>query len=1157
MLGNVKIERRKECGRMKSNRKMSNNDIINDRNDRNDINDDDKKEYEKEVMNFLSKYFNEKDVCHHQKSSFNFFIHHRLARIIEEEPMLEVQLPNHEIYRVVFGQVFVDKPYIVDEKRTIRYITPNEARLRDLTYSSVVSVNIQTFRVKKDPLTSHEEIIEQKDLCKLPLARIPIMVLSSKCNLANKSLEERRNLGECEFDYGGYFIIKGKERVLVAQERINYNIVYVFEGKVNTKFPHVAEIRSMSEETGHSILLQMKWHSGENKLYLSLPYLKHDIPLGYIFVALDCEPDQIISLIHVNLPKEYVHHYVVQQWIRNIVKEMEWIGTKEEALEYISHFSSYSIPKDKKIAFVKQIMNNEMLPHLGISSLPSHKVFFLCHMFSKIVLVYAKIKNFDDRDHLSNKRVEVGGILVAELFRTLYKRFMRSLEPQLVKRQDVALVMSRMNVITQGLKHCFATGNWGVPKSSYMRTGVSQVLSRLTYMGTLSHMRRILIPIGKEGKNTKIRQLHPSQLGFFCPSETPEGHSAGIVKNFSLLCEVTCKFETVYLRCILDSLPHIDRKLDWKSLHPLSVIKLFYNGILYGMVKDGEETYHTLIQYKRQNRIHYSTSITYDKDYQEIHLFCDEGRLLRPLFNAKDVPTLEDLKEKTWDELTELGKIVWSDAHEMENRVVSCFPHEIKPYHDTCDIHPSLMMGVCVNLIPYPDHTQSPRLCYVASMSKQALGVYASTHNMRTDTIVHTISYAEQPIIQTHFSEMVGYNDLPCGNNLIVAILCYTGFNQEDSVIFNQSSLERGVFRTYQYKTLVAEEKKKTSHCMETIALVPEEFRNRSNNYSKLNMDGIIKRGVYVGPGDVIVSRMVHRPTRIRREITDTSYVIKNGEEGFIDNVFVSITPDGYKMVKIPEIGDKVCSRCSQKGTIGMVMRHEDMPFTLDGIVPDLIMNPHAIPSRMTMNQLLECIGAKSAVHEGKFRWSTAFTSHSVNILEDLCDELHKNGFQRHGNERMMNGITGEMLDANIFIGPTYYQRLKHLVSGKIHARNHGNVQMLFRQPCEGRSKEGGLRFGEMERDAMISHGTSRFLLERLFDMSDPFKIPVCTNCGMIPHHWKRCQHCSSLGKSHHVDQVPIPYACKLLFQEVMAMGIRISLKFDENSQTKQLVFLK
>lgn len=1117
---------------------------------------------EEEVMNFLSKYFQEKDVCYHQKSSFDFFIHHRLARIIEEEPTLQIPLPNHEIYRVHFGQVFVDKPYIVDEKRTIRYITPNEARLRDLTYSSVVSVNVQTVKIKILE-NKEEEILEEKEFFKLPLARIPIMVQSSKCNLVHKSLEERRNLGECDFDYGGYFIIKGKERVLVAQERINYNIVYVFEGKVNTKFPFVAEIRSMSEETGHSILLQMKWHSSENKLYLSLPYLTHDIPLGYIFMALGCTPEQVMSLILLNLPEEHREHYKIQQWIRGIVKEMEWIGTKEEAQEHISHFSSYSIPKEKKLAFVMQIIHNEMLPHLGISSLPSHKTFFLCHMFSKIVLVHAKLKAFDDRDHLSNKRVEVGGILVAELFRTLYKRFIRSLEPQLVKRQDVSLVMSRMNLITQGMKHCFATGNWGVPKSSYMRTGVSQVLSRLTYMGTLSHLRRILIPIGKEGKNTKIRQLHPSQLGYFCPSETPEGHSAGIVKNFSLLCEVTPKFETVYLRSILDSVKNICRDFEWLVMKDKKkMVKIFYNGILYGWTTDGESMYRQLLNYKTQNRFHYSTSLTMDKEFDEIHLFCDEGRLLRPLFHAKNMPTLEELKTKTWDDLTKMGKIIWSDAHEMENRIVSCFPYEIKDYHDTCEIHPSLMMGVCVNLIPYPDHTQSPRLCYVASMSKQALGVYASTHNMRTDTIVHTLNYAEQPIVQTHFSEMVGYNDLPCGNNLIVAILCYTGFNQEDSVIFNQSSLERGVFRTFQYKTLVAEEKKKTSHCMETIALVPEEYRNRSNNYSKLNQDGIVKVGMYVGPGDVIVSRMVHRPTRTRREITDTSYVVKNGEEGFIDNVFVSITPDGYKMVKIkirqmkvPEIGDKVCSRCSQKGTIGMVMRHEDMPFTLNGIVPDLIMNPHAIPSRMTMNQLLECVGAKSAVHQGKFRWSTAFTSHSINILEDLCDELHANGFQRHGHERMMNGITGEMMDANIFIGPTYYQRLKHLVSGKIHARNHGNVQMLFRQPCEGRSKEGGLRFGEMERDAMISHGTSRFLVERLFDMSDPFKIPVCTECGMIPHHWKRCQHCSSKDIVHKVEQVPLPYACKLLFQELMAMGIRISMKCDESSQTKQLYF--
>jgi DNA-directed RNA polymerase II subunit RPB2 len=450
-------------------------------------------------------------------------------------------------------------------------------------------------------------------------------------------------------------------------------------------------------------------------------------------------------------------------------------------------------------------------------------------------------------------------------------------------------------------------------------------------------------------------------------------------------------------------------------------------------------------------------------------------------------------------------------------------------------------------------------------MSKQALGAYASTHHFRADTVGYLMSGMEQPVVKTHFSEMVGYNELPAGNNLIVAIACYSGFNQEDSVIFNKSSLDRGVFRTFQYKSITVEEKKRTSHCMETIGFVAEEYRTRSYNYGKLRPDGIVKTGVYIGPGDVIVSRMIHRPTRTGKEISDTSLVVKNGEEGYVDKVFVSISPDGYKMVKIkirtmkiPEIGDKVVSRCAQKGTIGIVLSQEDMPFTLSGITPDLIMNPHAIPSRMTMNQLLECLGAKSAVMKGKFRYSSAFTHHSQNILEELCQELHSCGFQRHGHERMMNGFTGEMMDASIFIGPTYYQRLKHLVSGKIHARNHGNVQMLFRQPCEGRSKEGGLRFGEMERDAIISHGASRFLVERLFDMSDPFQIPVCTECGCIPHQHDRCDLCYQKNPTMSpkgVQMVPLPYACKLLFQELMAMGIKINVRLDETRQTKTISF--
>ena len=1038
-------------------------------------------EDEEATFALIRRYFADKDLSAHNKSSFDFFLHHRLPRIIEEEPSIEVQMNPRQFYTVRFGPPFVEKPYIVDERRTVRYITPNEARLRDLTYASTVSINVTATTTTLDEQGQVTKT-ERKEWSKVPIARLPMMLYASKCNLYHLTNEQRVAEGECKFDDGGYFIIKGKERVLVAQERINYNIVYVFEPKVNSKYSHIAEVRSMSEETGHSVLLQLKCHhTAGQTVTLSLPYLQHDMSLGQVLVAFGYDWGRIEKLCLAQLPVAYHGSHTVSLWLRALKKEMAHAGTKAQALEDMAQYASYMVSPARRTAFVNQILHNEMLPHLGIASLPEHKIMFLLHMWTKLLAVVVGYQAFDDRDHLMNKRIEVSGVLVAELFRTLYKRFIRAIEPQLTKRPDIMMAIGRVNVITQGLKHCFSTGNWGIPKSSYMRTGVSQVLSRLTYLGTLSHLRRVLIPVGKEGKNTKIRQLHASQMGYFCPSETPEGHSAGIVKNLSLVCEVSPRYDAVYVRSFLETLSEIenDVRSAWDVARGFrqTSTKIFYNGILFGWIQCDPKTFYAhLLDRKMHNQLHYTVSISWCEAMREIHLFADEGRLLRPLWNTSKMPTATLLRDPatTWDTLRENGHLRWVDPHEMENRTVATTPQEIRSEYDSCEIHPSLMLGICVNLIPFPEHTQSPRLCYVASMSKQALGVYASNHNVRSDTVTYVLHNGEQPIVKTHYSDISGYNQLVAGNNLIVAIACYSGFNQEDSVIMNQSSIDRGLFRTSQYKTVMVEEKKRSSNSVESIMLVPPEHRIRSYHYGKLRPDGIVRRGVFVGQGDVVVGRIISKPTKSGKEIHDSSHVVKSGEEGYVDKVFVSTSPDGYKVVKIrirqtkiPETGDKVCSRCAQKGTIGIVLRQEDMPFTASGIVPDLIMNPHAIPSRMTMNQLLECLGAKIGAIQGRILHSTAFTAHSTDILPTLARQLQAVGFQPHGHERMMCGITGEMMEANIFIGPTYYHRLKHLVSAKIHARNHGNVQMLFRQPCEGRSRDGGLRFGEMERDAV------------------------------------------------------------------------------------------
>jgi len=1024
-----------------------------------------KKGMEDATFEFLGRFFRQNHMATLQIESFDYFLKHRINRTIDEDPEICVNINKDEAYRVSFGQVHVDKPYILDENRTIRHIYPNEARLRDLTYSSVVSVDVEAEMFRRDETTGEMVGCGVRQHPRMPICRLPIMVGSSACNLSDLTENDRLSKGECKFDRGGYFIIRGKERVIVAQERINYNMVFVFEPKPSTKNVISAEVRSMSDETGHSVFVQMKILSTK-QVVMNLPYITIDVPLGYVLRAYGCSRQDVDRLVHP----------LNGAIIENLMDDFMVHDDPDKAIRAICQMASSFTQKDKKIQYVSQILDNEIFPHLGIMSHKNQKIMFIGHMLNRLVRVHNGEIPFDDRDHINNKRFEMTGVLVGDLFKTLYKRMLRTVETHLMKRPDISVVMSRVNSITLGFKHCFSTGNWGIPKSSYIRSGVSQVLSRLTFNSTLSHLRRCLIPIGKEGKNTKIRQVHASQIGFICAHETPEGHSAGIVKNFSVACRATTGFNVVILRKIVDGLPGVDGLGESVIAVRVGDYKLLINGWWGHIVRaeNAESVKKTLYRMRECHLIDWSVSISVIPKLGEIHLFADEGRLIRPLWTSP--PSADELLDPSKDigYFEDMNRMRWFDSHEIDTMVIGVDSFD-PSMHDAMEIHPSIIMGVCVGIIPYPDHTQSPRLCYQASMGKQAIGVYATTNSIRSDTIVHVLCSPERPIVRTHLSDWIGYNDIPSGNNLILAIACYTGFNQEDSVIFNRGSIERGVFRSFAFRSIMVEEKKKNSNSTDVIRLPPEHCRHRALNYTKLGDDGIVRLGVFVGPGDVIVGRTSERHQRIgQSDIIDQSVSIKNGEEGYIDSVLSHVSPDGYRIVrvrlrhlKIIETGDKVATRNGQKGTVGIVLPTEDMPFTLSGITPDIIMNPHAIPSRMTINQLLECVGAKSSVIRGSLRHCTAFSSHSTGVVDKLCEELHACGFERYGNERMFNGMTGELMDASIFIGPTYYQRLKHLVDSKIHARNFGNVQTLFRQPCEGRSKDGGLRFGEMERDAV------------------------------------------------------------------------------------------
>ena len=1037
---------------------------------------------EKFIFHIIEDYFKVDGVANLQLSSFNHLIEYGLQNIINEEPEIKIDINKNMYYLVRFGSVTVDRPYIIESDRSINQITPSACRLRDLTYDAPICINITEETWESDVL------IEKKQHNKIPIARIPIMLRSSKCNLTGKNKEDIVKAGECTSDPGGYFIIKGKERVLITQERVNYNSVFVFRQKPQSKYNHIAEIRSMSEETGHSILIQAKIFPNGKSITFSLPYITQEIPAGIVLKAFDIKTPEQISMV-------LKQGYVTNSIINDILQESCTITSQEDALEYIGKYAMHVIPREKRIVYAKQMLENELFPHLGTTSTNITKVLFLGYMINKLVATHNEDRPDDDRDHVNTKRVEAAGILIGDVFRSLYKRNNNLIKQYLTKRQDILPAISRTTQITNGLRHCFSTGNWGVQKNTYVRTGVSQVLSRLTWGATISHLRRLVIPIGKEGKNTKIRQIHASQWGFICPPETPEGQSSGIVKNFANMTNISTKVPTLLIKTVFESIKSIKSIEDFKTIdqedglysHKLvDYFKVMLNGIWYGITNVPEKTRLELISRRTRGVIPSSVSISVNIRDREILVYCDEGRMLRPVFkldkHGKLLLSNEDIDNNIgWNDLIRKQYIKYIDSYEVENKTIATQISDLSNPQftykfDYCEIHPSVILGSMASMIPFSDHTQAPRNCYQAAMGKQALGIYSYANELRTDTIVHQLLYPQRPVTYTHASKCLGFNNMVSGINAIVAIACYTGFNQEDSILLNKSSVDRGLFRSFAYKTIVAEEKKRSANSYENIEVPPINIQSRSYNYQKLDENGIIKEGKKVVNGDVIIGKVINKSSKTSKEqLIDNSIVIKVGEEGVIDKVFISTTPDGYKLVKvkirnlrIPEIGDKMASRHAQKGTCGMVLPQQDMPFTEEGVVPDIIINPHCLPSRMTINLFLECLGSKSGIHKGIDRDCTAFSESSVNIVNYLYKELGELGYESNGYENLCSGYTGEQLTAKIFIGPVYYQRLKHLVGDKIHARDYGNVQSLTRQPLEGRSRDGGLRFGEMERDCLF-----------------------------------------------------------------------------------------
>jgi DNA-directed RNA polymerase II subunit RPB2 len=1095
---------------------------------------------ERKIFEIIKNFFDEKNILEHQKKSFENFITNGISEIVDN--IGPIIINNEKMsYIIQFQNVYVSKPTIIENNKLRNVIYPDEMRKRDLTYDSPVYIDIVE-KYKEDGNSYKTTIYRRVLFCK-----IPMMVQSKYCHLINLTKTERIKHGECEYDKGGYFIINGKERVLVSQVRNIYNKILVNKIKNSSKYIMCAETRSMDDRREFSISIKMLLKKDGKRIYLNISYFKTDIPIGIIFKVLGIFSKEDIKNI-TNLHKIKDYNYM-QNVLENIMNESYHIKTKNDALIYLCSNLSNNVKEDNKLDYVKEIIKTQFIPHLGISHTEKEKVLYFGMMVEKLLFTFKGLRHEDDKDDYINKRIDTPGILCYNLFRGLYTKYLNTLKLYILKKKqyfDIVNYIGRVNSITIGFKYSMATGNWGI-QNCFIKLGVSQVLSRLSYGGSISHLRRIMLHIGKEAKNKKVRQIHSSQIMYICPCESPEGGAIGTVLNLSLTTNITDNFCSVFLKNIIIKFPEITTD-NIETLKDIKNTKILLNNKLIGYTSKYLDFIKRFCEIRKNGLIHYHVSIGYDDIDDEINIYSDGGRLIRPIFNLeKGNLTFHENDNFSWEEMIQYNHITYIDHTEINNKVIAFSQSELSEYkYDYCEIHPSLMLGVMTSIIPFSDHSQSPRNVYQASMGKQAMSMYALSFKNRVDTIVNVLNYPQKPLVNTKAAEFMNFDVMPSGINVIVAIACYTGYNQEDSILMNKAAVERGLFHSTSYRTIVTQETKQGTYNLEVIRNPSLENRRNNLNYNLLDSNGIVRKGSIVYKNDVLIGKVFIKKNKVLDEVvTDVSVFAKKNEIGIVDRVVITTDVSGFKLVKvvirnlkIPEIGDKFASRSAQKGTVGMIFSSEDMPFSCSGIIPDIVINAHCIPSRMTINQLLECVLGKSASIHGEIEDSTPFTEKSKTVSELISEKLKSTGFECNGFEQMYNGFTGEPMDAKIFIGPTYYQRLKHLVSEKIHARSSGNVTTLVRQPQEGRSRDGGLRFGEMERDAVITHGTSKFLKERLYEYSDKFEVPICNKCGNFSNTLYNCNACNT----DDVSIVNLPYASKLLLQELNCMGIKTKM---------------
>lgn len=1319
--------------------------------------------YSEEPFTIIESYFKGRHstcLVRHQIESYNDFVNRQLPQTIQMFNPVMIRSDKDFIAElgqyaleteITFVNLKIHQPHIYENNGSTKIMLPTMAKLRNFTYASNMTIDINIKYTIRDTVNMDQPRIVNKTITKISIGKMPIMVKSDICVLNQHSHINPTSIDECAFDHGGYFIIKGSEKTVLQQERAAQNVVYCYDGKNTSKCSWYAEIKSMPDYKCISPKqIEIEVISRNNgygfPLKVVIPRIRESIDLFIVFRALGVISDrEICQYILLNETRPETAEML--DFLNASIIEANKFMTQEDALRHITSYAAFTpinMDKDhgtrKKRDFVLEVLGNDLFPHCRTTQ---QKIYFLGYMTNRLIRTALGWVKPSDRDSYVNKRIDTTGILLNNLFRNYYNRMVKEMQKNIMKEinngswrstEDYENIINSANIckmiksttIETGINRALATGDFSIKQSSSSKVGVAQVVNRLTTAATLSHMRRVNTPIDKSGELIEPRKLHGTTFGFLCCAETPEGQSIGVVKSISSLMHLTISSNSSSLYVYVD--PFIQSLDTIKPADAYDKVKVFINGCWVGNTETPMELYNDMKEKKYRGIINIYTSIIFDYKNMEIYICNDAGRMTRPLLRVKDgkalitrdiIKQLEN-NELSWNDMLSNCKLAESvieyiDPCEQNYAMIalkskgSYVLDNMRVNYTHCEIHPSTIFGVLASCIPFPEHNQAPRNTYQCAQGKQAMGVYATNYDKRYDKTAYVLSYPSRPLVDTRLMNWLDLVKIPSGQVIHVAIMSYTGYNQEDSVLVNKGSIDRGMFATTIYHTEKDEDKTITrlvSRCK------PDPSKTKGikyGNYDKIDSTGFVPKNTLLEDHTIIISKVVNikenrnDPTKQIKYEDQSKSVRTGGEEIYVDSNIQCRNGDGYNCAKVrmrtfrkPCIGDKFCmtddhdiltlnrgwvpiakvetsdlvaqlnrttnkleyvnpletlvfdhegemyevesqgvsqkvtlnhrmwvqrrdqpnyeliqakeiisenvvfkcydttinivfdsdeyymtssntttdfvgkvyclrvpsevflvrrnGRCSftgnssrhgQKGTCGLIIPECDMPYTKDGLKPDIIINPHAIPSRMTIGQLKETLLGKVLVHLGLFGDGTSFGELDV---KTIAEKLQDQGYESYGNELMYNGLTGEQFHTNIFIGPVFYQRLKHMVNDKQHSRSIGPMVNLTRQPAEGRSRDGGFRIGEMERDVMIAHGISRFCRERLYDVSDKYSAHVCKKCGMIAQYnddgnsmlgkfnfsVHKCSVCDNMTDFAYVE---IPYAFKLLAQELQTIN--------------------